>query len=64
MPRSWRTLPWAPYAHRFTRTAAQTLELEFFYGQLQAPSLAVGDVVELDGMESQVARPIPGRPRA
>ena len=54
MPRSWRTLSWAPYAHRFTRTAAQTLELEFFYGQLQAPSLAVGDVLELDGMRAKV----------
>jgi hypothetical protein len=54
MPRSWRTLSWAPYPHRFTHTAAETLELALVDGQLEAPSLAVGDVVELDGMRATV----------
>jgi len=54
MPRSWRTLSWAPCPHRFTRTSADTLELVLVDGQLDAPGLAVGDVVALDGMRAKV----------
>jgi hypothetical protein len=54
MPRSWRTLSWAPGAHRFTRTGVETLELELVDGQLEAPAVAVGDVVDLDGMRATV----------
>src|SRR5262249_29770824 len=53
MPRSWRTLSWAPYAHRFTRTDGETLELELVDGELHAP-VHVGDVIELDGMRATV----------
>jgi hypothetical protein len=54
MPRSWRTLSWAPCPHRFRRTAAETLDLELVDGELDAPSLAMGDVVQLDGMRARV----------
>jgi hypothetical protein len=54
MPRSWRTLSWAPCPHRFRRTGPDTLELLLVDGELDAPGLAVGDVVALDGMRARV----------
>jgi len=50
-----RVLPGrAPYGHRVTRTAADTLELELVDGEIEAPNLDVGDVVALDGMRANV----------
>jgi hypothetical protein len=54
MPRSWRTLSWATATHRFTRTADDTLELGLDDGAIDAPALATGDVVALDGMQATV----------
>jgi hypothetical protein len=54
MGRSWRTLSWAPAVHRFTRTAADTLDLELAGGSIDAPLLATGQVIELDGMRTTV----------
>jgi hypothetical protein len=54
MARSWRTLSWAPGAHRFTRTAADVLELELVGGALDAPLLETGQVIALDGMRVTV----------
>jgi hypothetical protein len=54
LPRSWRTLSWARGPHRYQRTAADTLVLELPEGQIQASGLAVGDLVELEGMTAKV----------
>lgn len=52
MPYSWRTLSWARGAHRFTRTATDTIEMDVADG-IDAPTLAT-DVVEMDGMRAEV----------
>ncbi|HSP98085.1 MAG TPA: hypothetical protein VL049_12720 [Candidatus Dormibacteraeota bacterium] len=54
MPRSWRTLSWASAPRRFTRVADDTLELQLSDGEIAAPRLAVGDVIELDGLRVTV----------
>jgi hypothetical protein len=54
MARSWRTLSWAPGAHRFTRTAADTLDLEIVGGAIDAPLLEAGQVIALEGMRVTV----------
>jgi hypothetical protein len=50
LPRSWRTLAFSAQPLRYTRTADQTLELEVAGGVINAPGLAAGDVIDLDGM--------------
>ena len=54
MPRSWRTLSWAPSSHRLTRTAADTFELEIAAADIEAPPIDAGDEVTLDGMRATV----------
>ena len=54
MPRSWRTLTWSPRPQRMTRVATDAFELELGDRGVQASRLAVGDVVDLDGMRATV----------
>jgi hypothetical protein len=54
MPDRWRALSWAPHAHRFHRTGADTLEMEIVDGSIEARHLRVGDVVEIDGLWATV----------
>lgn len=54
MPAAWRVLSWAPFAHRFHRTAADTMEMELVDGELRAPFLVAGDVIEVSGMQATV----------
>lgn len=55
MPASWRVLSWAPCAHRFRRTAVDSMEMALLGGELQAPYLARGQVIDLVGMQATVA---------
>jgi hypothetical protein len=55
MPASWRVLSWAPCAHRFRRTAVDTMEMTLLDGELRAPYLARGQVIDLVGMQATVA---------
>ncbi len=54
MPAAWRVLSWAPCAHRFRRTAVDTIEMELRGGELQAPYLARDQIVELADMRATV----------
>lgn len=54
MPRSWRTLSWAAARHRYTRTGTRSLVLDLHHGEIDAPSLAVGGAIALDGMRATV----------
>jgi hypothetical protein len=55
MPAAWRVLSWASCAHRFRRTAADTLEMELVGGELEAPYLARGDGIDVVGMHATIA---------
>jgi hypothetical protein len=54
MPASWRVLSWAPCAHRFRRTSMDTMEMALVGGELRAPYLARGQVVDLVDMHATV----------
>ncbi len=54
MPASWRVLSWAPCAHRFRRTAVDTIEMELLGEELRASSLARDQVIQLVGMRATV----------
>jgi hypothetical protein len=56
MPAGWRVLSWAPYDHRVERTDLDSIELVLVGGSIEAPSLTVGDLIEIDGMHSEVLR--------
>lgn len=52
--RSWRTLSWAAAVHRFTRTGPETLVLDLRDGTIDAPDLALDQMVALEGMRATV----------
>ena len=65
LPRAWNTLSFAPFAHRLTRTAADTVELEVVEGRMletvfeqlmrgSAFPLPLGTRVKLEGSEVTV----------
>jgi hypothetical protein len=56
MPASWRVLSWAPCAHRFRRTAPDTLEMELLGCELEAPFLREGEIIETSGMQATVVQ--------
>jgi hypothetical protein len=55
MPAAWRVLSWAHCAHRFRRTAADAMEMELVDGEMNAPHLFKGEVIEVAGMQATVA---------
>jgi hypothetical protein len=63
MPRSWRTLSWAPCAHLLERTGPRTFEVATQGCEIEAPALGAGDVVALDGMRITVLARGPLGPR-
>jgi hypothetical protein len=54
MPAAWRVLSWAPYTHRFQRSAMDTLIMELPEGEIHAPFFKMDDVVVLNGMRVTV----------
>ena len=54
MPAVWRVLSWAPYTHRFQRSAMDTLVMELPDGAVHAPFHKMHDVVALNGMRVTV----------
>jgi hypothetical protein len=54
MAHTWRTLSWARAVHRLIRTADDAIEIELVDGELEAPALVAGQVIELDGLRARV----------
>lgn len=54
MPAVWRVLSWAPYTHRFQRSAMDTLVMELPKGEVHAPFFKMHDAVALKGMRVTV----------
>jgi hypothetical protein len=54
MPRSWRTLTWSPRPQRHDARGDRRVRARARRPRRQASRLAVGDVVDLDGMRATV----------
>jgi hypothetical protein len=54
MPASWRVLSWTSCSHRFHRLAADTIDMELVGGEVEAPHLTKGQVIDVAGMRATV----------